>query len=205
MYVLLLSGLNLIGFPSCLTVLSARGKLLAIMNLAFFGCVFVVVFASEFLLPPQPYLDAHPSFPRMLFDDNFFIMFFGMFLFNLVLSAFIVVTLPGFVFFPLSSAFLLYRAFVWGLLLRCQPTWIFIVALPTLVFEGEGYVFAAVAGTVVGASWVKPKWLYSDGSFTRVEALEKASRECLRVYVFVFFFLLVAAVVETLTIFSWGF
>jgi len=189
-------------FPSCLAVLFARGRLLALMNFAFFGCVFVVVFASEFLLPPQPCLESHPSFPRMFFSDNFFIMFLGIFLFNLVLSAFVVVTLPGFMFFPLSTAFLLYRAFIWGLLLHHQPTWIFLVALPTLVFEGEGYVFAAIAGTVVGGSWVKPNWLYSDGSFTRAEALKKASRECLRVYAFVFLFLLIAAVVETVTIFS---
>jgi len=184
----------------CLAVLSRRGKLLAFMNSAFFGCVFVVVFVSEFLLPPQLYLDLKPSFAETIFGNGFVLMLFGIFAFNLALSSFIIVTLPGFIFFPLSTGFLVFRAFMWGLLLHAQPNWIRLVAMPTLVLEGEAYALAAVAGTTVGTSWLKPKKPES----TRFEALREALKECLAIYVFVVMLLFAAAFLEaaTLTVLS---
>jgi len=196
----ILDGIIVARFSSCLAVFYARGKLLALMNLAFFGCVFVTVVVSEFLIPPQPYLGSYPSFPEISFNFDFPLMVFSIFLFNLFVSAFAVVTLPGFVFFPLSTVFLLFRAVVWGLLLHYQPTWVFLIVVPTLVLEGEAYCFAAVAGTVAGASWIKPEWLFCDGKFSRVEAFKRALRECLVIYVFVALFLLFAAVLEAATL-----
>lgn len=182
-----------------LASVSGRWALLAFMNLLFFGCVFVVVFLAQFLFPPPLYSGGFSMVPEV-FLGSWFTMVLGVFAFNLAVSAFVVVTLPGVVFFPLSTGFLLFRAVLWGLLLCPLPTWLFLAFLPTLVLEGEAYVFAAVAGTVAGVSWIKPEYAYRGEGSSRVEAFKKALRECLSVYVLVAMFLLVAAVVENVTI-----
>ena len=186
-------------FSSFLAILSARGKLLAFMNAAFFFCVFVVFLVSEFLLPSLPYEGLNPPFPEII-NAGFPLMLLEIFAFNLVLSAFVFVTLPGFAFFPLSTGFLLYRATIWGMLLHYQPTWLFLIAVPTLVFEGEGYIFAAVAGTMVGGSWLKPKWFTDSADGKRVESLKKGLKECLVIYFFVAVLLFVAAAIEAITV-----
>lgn len=127
-------------------------------------------------------------------------MIFGIFVFNLVVSSFVFVTVPGFVFFPLSAGFLLYRAFLWGLLVYALPVWAFVAALPIIVLEGEAYVSAAVGGTIIGVSWVKPLWLHRGDRLSRREALKAALKECLGIYVLVIILLFAAAVVETATI-----
>jgi hypothetical protein len=124
-------------------------------------------------------------------------MFLVIFLSNLVLSSFVFVSLPGFVFFPLSSIVLFYRAFLWGLLLSFQPTWLFLVAIPVTVLEGEAYCLAATAGTIVGVSWLKSKWLYNEKIITKRGALREAINECGRMYMLVILFLLIAALIET--------
>jgi hypothetical protein len=183
---------------SYLAVVSARGRLLALMNLVFFGCVFTVFLLSDLLFPllisesPQP-------FPQTL-SGNVFFMFLGIFLFNLVVSSFIVVTLPGFLFFPLSTGFLLFRGFIWGVLLHYQPTWVLLVAMPTLVLEGEAYALAAVAGTVTGFSWFKPERLYGEEGLGRTTAFTRALRESVAIYFFVCVLLLLAAIMETTTL-----
>lgn len=186
-------------FSRVFEVVSARGKLLAFMNAAFFFCVFVVFFVSEFLLPSLPYEGLNPPFPEII-NAGFPLMLLEIFAFNLGLSAFVFVTLPGFAFFPFSTGFLLYRASIWGVLLHYQPTWLFLIAMPTLVFEGEAYVFAAVAGTVVGGSWLKPKWFTNRSDVKRVESLTKSLKECLAMYLLVAIFLLVAATIEAITV-----
>jgi len=73
--------------------------------------------------------------------------------------------------------------------------------MPTIVFEGLGYAFAAVAGVVVGVSWVSPRWVYGgEGSLRRVEAFKKAFKECLVLYFFAAVLLLIAAVIEAVTL-----
>jgi hypothetical protein len=121
------------------------------------------------------------------------------FLFNLFLSGFVLVTLSGLVFFALPVLFLLFRAMVWGVLLNGLPTPLFLFALPTLLLEGEGYVLAALAGVGLGLSWLKPKWAYKEEMLSRRESVMQALRDCLRIYVLVFMFLFVAAVVEAST------
>jgi hypothetical protein len=140
-----------------------------------------------------------PQFPTF-FGGNILFTFLGIFVWNLVLSAFVFVTLPGFVFFPVSGGMLVYRGFLWGVLLRYEPTLLFLVVLPTLVLEGEGYVLAAVGGTVAGVSWVQPKWVYKEEGVTRGQAFWRALGECWKLYAFVVIILLVAAVVETATL-----
>ena len=76
----------------------------------------------------------------------------------------------------------------------------FLAALPTLALEGEGYVLAALAGVNLGLAWLKPKWAYRGEDLSRSEAVNKALKECARIYVFVAVFLFVAAVVETITL-----
>jgi len=187
-------------FSSLLSVIYARGKLLAAMNATFFGCVLIVVLVSEYLLQPLPYEGFRPPFPDIVSAD-LPLMFLSIFLCNLAVSAIVVVSVPGFVFFPLSTGFLLYRATIWGLLLHYQPNWVLLLALPTLVFEGEGYVFAAVGGSIVGISWLRPKWIFTnDMNSSRVAALRKALKEYSAVLFFVAVFLLVAAAIETLTL-----
>ena len=118
----------------------------------------------------------------------------------MILSAFVAVTLPGIVFFPLSSAFLIVRAVLWGLLLYPLPSWLFLAVLPVLILEGEAYVIAAVAGTVAGLSWVKPGWMSRGAELSRWEALKTALEEGIHLYKAVVALLFVAAIVETVTI-----
>jgi len=186
-------------FRSGLAVVSLRGRLWAFLNLVFFVSVFGVAFAVELLFPPELLQGGQPQFPTV-FGGNIVFIFLGIFLSNLVLSAFVFVTLPGFVFFPFSGGMLVYRGFLWGVLLRYEPTLLFLVVLPTLVLEGEGYVLAAVGGTVAGVSWVKPKWVYKEEGVRRSEAFWRALGECWRLYAFVVVILLVAALVETATL-----
>ena len=183
----------------CLGGVSKRFKAFAVLNLLFFGCVFVVVLLAQFLFPP-PFCSVWSLMVPEVFLGNWLTMVLGVFAFNLVLSAFVVVTLPGFVFFPLSAAALLYRAVLWGLLLYMTPTWLFLVALPTLLLEGEAYVVAAAAGTIAGFSWIKPKRPHGEETLSRGEAFRKGLKECLGLYVLVAALLFVAAVVETATL-----
>ena len=171
-----------------------------VYNWLFFGAIIVGVLLAQAnmrLLPIGEEVQAFDS-------SNVGFMVLGIFLFNLVLSGFVLTTLPGLVFFALPSVFLFYRAFVWGILLNQLFTPQFLAALPTLILEGEGYVLAAICGTNLGLSWFKPDWAYKNKGFSRLEALKMASRECVHLYFFVVIFLVVAAVVEAVTIVSFA-
>jgi len=186
---------------SCVEVLSRRGKLFAAMNMLYFASIFVVVLLAQFLFQPMLYEITFVEVPEVLVGVDWPLMLVGIFLFNLALSGFLVVTLPGLVFFPLSAATLAYRASLWGLLLSQLPTPLLLAVLPTLMLEGEAYVFAGVAGVVLGLSWLKPEWIYEPG-VSRSEAFKRALRECGHLYIVVAIVLLAAAIVETATIVS---
>jgi hypothetical protein len=128
--------------------------------------------------------------------------FWGIFAFNLALSAFAVVMLPGMVFFPLSTGFLVFRAVLWGLLFYPLPASLFLAVLPTLILEGEAYTVAVVAGTIVGLSWVKPGWLFKGKELSRLETLKIALKEVIHLYIVVVLLLLAAAIAETIAILS---
>jgi hypothetical protein len=185
------------GFLGFLTA-SVRWKFLTLLNLSFFGCVFITALSAGLLFPCPLYSGARPT--TEIFPRDAFLMILGIFFSNLVLSAFIFVTLPGIVFFPLSIILLLFRAVLWGLEQYFSPTWLFLVSLPTLVLEGEAYVFAAEAGIIAGVSWIKPRWIYPNEDVSRIESFKRASKECLRLYILVAVFLFLAAVVEMVTI-----
>ena len=185
---------------SSIDVLSERGYLLAIFNVAYFCSILFVVLIAQFLFAPPLYSDEILASSLAPFGDGWFMMFVGIFVLNLVLSAFVVVTLPGMLFFPLSAAFLVFRAVLWGLLLYPLPAWLFLAVLPTLIVEGEAYVVAAVAGTVAGLSWVKPSWMFKTEVLSRREALRTALSEGKHLYKAVMLLLFVSAIVETATI-----
>lgn len=62
-------------------------------------------------------------------------------------------------------------------------------------------VLAALAGFNLGLSWLKPKWAYrGEAELSRSEAIKQAFRDCGGIYVVVALFLLVAAIVEIITL-----
>lgn len=176
---------------------SLRGRLVVLMNLVFFTCVFLTASVAGFLLPPALYLGVQPGLSEMYLGSGGLALVVGIFLSNLVLSAFLIVTLPGFVFFPLSTVFLIVRGFFWGTLISQEPTWALLIFLPTVIIEGEAYALAAAAGTVVGASWIKPKWVNRETKTMRIGALTSSLKECASLYVLVGLLLVIAAIVET--------
>lgn len=179
------------------SLLTLRIKYIVVMNLLFYGGVFISSVLMSFFFPLQLY-----GWQLGEFSGNFALDVLSVFLFNLTVSSFAVITLPGFVLFPLSATFLIYRAFIWGSLIYQLPNSVFLTSLIPLILEGEGYVFAAVAGALVGISWVKTGWIYPKVSISRSTALRKALRESALFYVLVVVLLLVAAVIETAILFD---
>jgi len=166
------------------------------MSAAFFSCVCMAALLSDLLLPAQLYssLPTNPFYT--FFSGDFTLMVLTVFLLNLFLSALAVVTLPGALFFPLPMFSLLFRATTWGLMIHSMTNRMLLTLLPTLMLEGEAYALAAVAGTLLGASWLLPKRVYPGEDVTRGEAFRKALKETLRIYVLITILLLASAIVE---------
>jgi len=186
-------------FRLCWGMVLARRKLFVLFNFLFFSCVFVVAACAHLMYFLWFLLAGRLTLLGLLRGLGVFSLF-AVFLFNLAVAAFVVITLPGFVFFPLSAVMLLFRAFLWGLLVYAMPVSLFLFALAVMVFEGEAYVVAALAGTVVGFSWLNPKRAHGVEGLSRFEAFKRGLKECLRFYVVVALLLFVAAVIETVTI-----
>jgi hypothetical protein len=173
----------------------SRWKLLSVLNVVFFSVALVACLAAGVVFPVSiNYGQRVYVLPQFLYS-NVPLLFVFILCFNLAVGAFAVVTLPGFLFFPLSPAVLVFRAVLWGLLLYPLPAWLFLAALPTMVLEGEAYVLAAAVGTSVGYSWLRPQ-----EDLSRYEALKGAFKRDGKAYVLVFLFLLAAAAVESATI-----
>jgi len=173
-----------------------RRSLFALMNVLYFGSMLVAA-----LITGRQYalLDGWGAEWNSVGAEGFGVMFMSIFLFNLVVSGFLMLTLTGLLFFALPTGFLIVRAALWGSMLNQLSTPAFLAALPTLLLEGEGYVIAGVAGANLGLSWLKPSWI-SDGVVSRRDTLKQAVKECTHLYVLVAALLLAAAVVETSTI-----
>jgi hypothetical protein len=168
------------------------------LNWLFFGFIVVGSLLGEVGVVPVFTWPFGEVFPVKV--SNALLMVGVIFVFNLVLSGFLLVTLTGLAFFGLPLFFLCFRAFLWGALLNGLSTPMFLASLPTLILEGEGYVLAAFAGVNLGLSWFKPKWAYGGEELSRLGAFKKAFRDCALIYVLVATFLFVAAVVETMTL-----
>jgi hypothetical protein len=170
------------------------------MNAFFFGGLFVSALVLSIILPPTPYTNLHLGVPAYFSSLGWPLMLLAIFLSNLALSAFLIVTLPGFVCFPASACALAYRAFLWSLLLSPLPNSAFLAVVPTVVLEGEAYVLAATAGTIVGVSWVKPSCLHTSENHSRREAFKRAIKESSEMYALIALMLFLAAGVETVAI-----
>jgi hypothetical protein len=186
-------------FKTGVAVLVERSGFFVVFNVLFFGAVFVSALTVSLLFPPP--LGGGAAVFSGFFGYSWVLTLLVVFVFNLVWSAFLVVTLPGLVFFGLSLALLLYRAVMWGLLLAFVSSYQFLAALPTVILEGEAYVIAGVAGFVLGLSWLKPKWMFKGEGLLRKDALIRGFRECFRLYVLVGLILFVAAIAETVALF----
>lgn len=183
----------------CLSAVTRRALLLVTLNWLFFGSLVAGAFAAE---AGFVRFSVWPVGAEVfsLEVENAVLLLISIFLFNLILSGFVLLTLTGIGLFVLPFGFLLLRAFLWGMMIDGLSTPIFLAALPTIVLEGEGYVLAALAGIVLGLSWLKPKWVYPREELSRLEAIRRSLRDCARTYVWVSVVLLLGATVETLTL-----
>jgi len=185
---------------ACLAIVCRRNLLLVVLNWLFFsGMVVGALLKQAGLIGGYRWPVGDDVFSQGAASLPLLVL--SIFVFNLVVSGFVVVTLSGFLFFGLSVVFLLYRAWLWGMLLTGLGTPLFLAALPTLILEGEGYVLAAWVGINMGLSWLKPKWAYRGEDLSWLKSVKRAFKDSLRVYVLVGVFLLVAAIVEVITIF----
>ena len=198
---------NLVSFRrflrSCLSVILKRDSILVVMNVFYFGSIVVgafLAYESSFPFYREPVVESGTIYEL---GDSVWLGV-NIFVSNLFLSAFFFTTLTGLVFFGLPLGFLFLRAMLWGTMLDQLSTSQFLVALPTLVLEGEAYVFASLCGIVLGLSWLKPTWVFEGESLSRWNSLKMALKECLHVYVFAALLLFVAAVVEVATLFIFG-
>jgi hypothetical protein len=178
----------------------SKGLVFVVMNSVYFGCIFVAALVGQFLYIPPPYMGEPVGVSGSFLGFDWPLMILSIFLFNLVLSGFVFVTLPGLVFFPFSAAALVMRAVLLGIMLNHVPTPIFLAAFPTLILEGEAYVLAGVAGVDLGLSWLKPKWAHGEEGLFRLESFKKVLKDCICIYVLVATLLFAAAVVETVTL-----
>ncbi len=181
------------------SVISRRAWWLVVLNWLFFGFVLGGSFLGGWI-SLGPFYSLPASGVSQSYQSNPILLFGFLFVFNLVVSGFVVVTLTGLAFFALSPIFLCYRGMLWGALLAGLPRSSFLFVLPTIILEGEGYVFAAVAGVLMGLSWLNPEWDYQEESLTRYQSLKRALKDSVYVYLLVASFLFLAAIVETLTL-----
>jgi hypothetical protein len=181
-----------------LSSLLKRTMWLAVLNLFFFGSILVGAILAQF--PDVLIYELPLSGSPLDLSVSPLLLFLTIFLFNLVLSGFLLTTFSGLFFFAIPFGLILWRALLWGTLIAQSPSPQFFLALPTLVLEGEAYVIAAVAGVILGLSWLKPSWVYKEEKLSRRLALQGAIRECARLYFWVVLLLAVGAVVETATL-----
>jgi hypothetical protein len=170
------------------------------MNVIFFGGLVLSSVIITIVLPPGPSINPGLDAPNYSLGLNWPFMLLAIFLSNLALSAFLLLTTSGFIFFPASAFMLGYRALLWSLILTPLPNNLFVAVLPTMVLEGEAYALAAVAGTLGGISWLKPAWLQPLVGKTRRSSFKLVLKECSKIYVLVVLLLFVSAIVESATI-----
>lgn len=183
-------------FASSLGLVLRRAWLFSFLNAIFFGSMV----AAALVTGKQPIIEEGGVEDGFAGLGGWVVMFVSVFLFNLVVSGFLLVTVSGLLFFGLSFGWLVVRGAMWGLMLNQLSTPAFLAAFPTLLLEGEGYVIAGVAGAVLGLSWLKPTWAgWEDVS--RRAALKQAAKECAYLYVLVAILLLAAAAAETATLY----
>lgn len=186
----------------CWFTFSRRLPFFALMNLLYFGSILTSAFFTQLSFPPSYWEPIQTPEILPVEGNAFFVLVLNIFLFNFFVSAFILITLTGIVFFLFPAGFLVLRAWYWGSVLSQLPTFPFLAVLPTLILEGEGYVLAGVAGVSLGLSWLSPERAYKGECLSRLESFKRALKDFMRIYVLVALFLFVAALVEAFTIVS---
>ena len=118
---------------------------------------------------------------------------------NLVGGSFAYIALPSLIV-PFSGLLLgAFRALLWGLMF--SPTELigagFFLLLPTIILEGQGYVLAMLAAYVQGVAFLRPE---SVGEKTHGRGYWEGIKLTARIYLLVAIVLLVAAVVEAVSV-----
>lgn len=122
------------------------------------------------------------------------------FVFNSILGSFLAITVLNLI--GIGTLVFIYRPIMWGLIYAPtspSATMLLIAVIPTLILEGAAYVIAFTASLDFVLAIAKPKAL---GEESRFKAWKKAWTYNLKSYVLVLIMLLVAAVVESVTIIS---
>ena len=122
------------------------------------------------------------------------------FAFNSIFGSFLAITLLNLV--GLGTLVFIYRPIMWGLIYAptsASATMLLIAVIPTLILEGVAYVIAFAASLDFVLALAKPKSL---GEESRFKAWKKAWVYNLKSYVLVLIMLIVAAVVESITLVS---
>jgi hypothetical protein len=185
-------------WKACVLPLSRMSLLFPALNAFYFGLVLVGALHEH--VPGLVVYELPTSGIGLDVSANPALMITKIFLFNLFISGFFLTTLSGLVLFVLPFVVVFWRALLWGTFVAQLPSPKFVAALPTLVLEGEAYVVAAVAGVILGLSWLKPDWAFKGEGLSRREAFRAALKECAHLYALVVLLLSVGAVVETVTI-----
>jgi uncharacterized membrane protein SpoIIM required for sporulation len=187
-------------FNSSWLTLLRRGSLLTLINVIYFGSILICALLKQLWFPPT-LKEESIEFPHFMFTDwGLPALVLSIFLFNLLISGFILTTLTGLVFFALPLAILVWRATIWSMFLSALSTQALLIVLPTIIFEGEGYVLTATAGVILGLSWLKPSIIYGNEPLSRSEALKKALKEAIHIFAWAIIILFVAALIEGFTI-----
>jgi hypothetical protein len=178
--------------------LSFKWKAFSLFNILLFGSILVTILCSTFLLPPSAYWVNQQPFNKNIASSVGWTDFLNIFLHNFALAV-LIATLPGIVFFPLSIGSLIYTGISNGIAAYPLTGWQFVVTLPTLVLEGEGLVVAALAGTVLGVSWLAPSWLFTEEQLSKTDTFKRTCKNCLKICLLAVAIFLIAAIVETTT------
>jgi len=188
-------------FYTIFNIIFHHQKCFVIVNILYFSCISISLLLFFFLASPSyESLDNIAPYAQNLVNMGALYTFLYIFGYALIM-ALISVTLPGMVFFPLSIFSLMYKAILLGARLSSITISELLTVFPVLILEGEAFVIAAFAGTIVGLSWIKPSLIYPLNDFTRIIAFKKSCKELCNTYLLVVL-LLISTFVETIIIFQ---
>jgi len=176
-------------------MIAKRSNAVMMVSWLFFGALLVGAFFGQAQIVWDVFKwPSKTAFPT----NNLPLLVLWIFLFNLLWSSLVLLTLSGFVFFAVPLVIMTYRAWLWGVLLANLPISLFWVVIPVLVVEGEAYVLSCVAGVNLGLALLRPNMIFKEEGISRLQAVKRAFKECAYFYIFVAVLLLAAAIIEAL-------
>jgi hypothetical protein len=184
------------------SVIVSRYKIIAIVNLVFFGSIILILSILTIRLSSQPIMNLQPSDSSSAQTCiNWFAKSLTILSHNLF-NSFVFSFLPGAIFFPAALVYPVLNGLLWGGISYGLTDSQFLQIFPTFPVEGEAIVLAATAGMILGVSRLKPSWLYKDEQRLRLGTFRMALREALAIYLLAILFFVVAALIETMTEYS---